>query len=553
MKIPILFFIILSVSLLQAQEFSLTIKGKNDIENRIIDSISYLKKHSSVAEMLKTQQNFEKKLFQNGYYSFRLLEQKKITDSTFVFHYTLGIPIKQINITTQKIPIEEKEELNITEEIISIPPSEIENWLEQKSQLLEKKGYPLAKIQLNNHKISNQTLTASLVVSMEIKRKINDFVILGYENFPANIKKNWLKKYKKQNFNSESLKAIQTDIETFSFATETRTPEILFTPDTTAIFLYLQKTKPSKFDGFIGFATDNETDKLVFNGYLDLNLINVLNGGESFNLYWRNDGNSQTSFNLSTEIPYLFKSPIGTKASLKIFKQDSVFQNTQFNVDLGYLIDYRKKIYIGYQSTVSTDIQNQNTLSLNNFNSKFFTLSLDFSSPNTILLSPNRYAINTKIGLGNRNILNQKTSQYFTEIEAYYNFTLNSKNNIFIKNQTFFLNSDTYLINELYRFGGINSIRGFRENSLQANFFAGLMAEYQYYLSPSLYVHTITDYGHFQDKTANLSEKLIGLGFGFGMQTKTGLFKFVYANGSTSQQSFDLKNSIVQLSFSTKF
>ncbi len=412
MKIQFLLFILLSVSFLQAQEFTLVIKGENEFENRKIDSISYSKKHSSVAQILKSQKKFEEKLVLNGFYAFRLLEQQKTNDSTFAFRYSLGNPIKKIILTTQKVTPEAKAELNITHDTITLHPSEIENWLNQKSQILEAKGYPLAKLQLSNHKITNQTLTASLIVSIDIKRKVNDFVILGYEKFPANIRKNWLKKYKKQDFNSESLKAIQNDIENFSFVTAIKPPEILFTPDSTAIYLYLQKTKPSKFDGFIGFATDNTTDKLVFNGYLDLNLVNVLNSGENFTLYWRNDGNSQTSFNLSTEIPYLFKSPLGTKANLKIFKQDSVFQNTQFNADLGYLIDYRKNIYIGYQSTVSSDIQNKNTVSLNNFNSRFLTLSLDFSKPTkTTLLTSNRYGLNTRLGVGNRAILNQKTNQ----------------------------------------------------------------------------------------------------------------------------------------------
>ncbi len=47
-----------------------------------------------------------------------------------------------------------------------------------------------------------------------------------------------------------------------------------------------------------------------------------------------------------------------------------------------------------------------------------------------------------------------------------HHLELNSKNSIFIKNQSYYLQSDSYVINELYRFGGINSIRGFNENSL---------------------------------------------------------------------------------------
>ena len=134
-----------------------------------------------------------------------------------------------------------------------------------------------------------------------------------------------------------------------------------------------------------------------------------------------------------------------------------------------------------------------------------------------------------------------------------YNLNLNLKNSIFVRNQTFYLQSDDYVINELFRFGGINSIRGFNENSLQANAYSGIIAEYRYLLASNLYLHSITDFGYFQDKTSEIDDKLLGLGFGFGLFTKNGLFNLVYANGSTSEQAIKLSNSIVHISFKTNF
>ena len=166
---------------------------------------------------------------------------------------------------------------------------------------------------------------------------------------------------------------------------------------------------------------------------------------------------------------------------------------------------------------------------------------------------PERAKILVKFGTGNRTITSQKTSQFFTQLELNYSFNLNQKNSIFVRNQTFYLQSDDYVINELFRFGGINSIRGFNENSLQANAFTGIIAEYRYLLASNLYLHSITDFGYFQDKTSKIEDRLLGLGFGFGLFTKNGLFNLVYANGSTSEQAIKLSNSIVHISFKTNF
>jgi hemolysin activation/secretion protein len=134
-----------------------------------------------------------------------------------------------------------------------------------------------------------------------------------------------------------------------------------------------------------------------------------------------------------------------------------------------------------------------------------------------------------------------------------YHFYLNQKNNISLRSQNYYLKSDTYLTNELYRFGGINSIRGFRENNLQGNFFASILSEYRYIIASNLYLYSIIDYGYYQDQTTKLEDSLLGLGLGFSILTKNGQFNLIYANGSSGNQEFDLSNSIIQINFQSRF
>ena len=61
------------------------------------------------------------------------------------------------------------------------------------------------------------------------------------------------------------------------------------------------------------------------------------------------------------------------------------------------------------------------------------------------------------------------------------------------------------------------------------------------------------DYGYFKDQSTNNSGKLLGIGFGFGLITKNGLFNIVYGNGSSQNQAIKLSNSIVQISLKTNF
>jgi len=553
MKLLFSFIVFFSIQFSLGQNFYLKIEGASEQERKTIDSITYEFKHTSVASILTEQKRFESKLTNLGFFDWLQLEQKKVNDSSFVFQYRLGNLVQTNTIYIGKLTAEEKSLLQEENDSLIIITSEVENFMKSKMALLEKKGYLLANLKLVNQRRKENNLLSDLHLKLNSKRKITDIVIVGYDKFPNGIKKAITKKAKKATFNQENLKQINEEFSKLQFVNQLKYPEILFTTDSTKIFVYLEKSKPNKFDGFIGFSNDDKS-KLTFNGYLDLQLQNILNSGEKFNLYWKNDGNSQTSFNLGTEIPYLFKSPIGIKANLRIFKQDSTFQNTITDLNLGYYFSYNTKAYLGYQKTNSVDIQNTNSFSLNDFTNTFFTSSFEhvnYATDNFIF--PERTKVFAEVGLGNRTISSAKSNQFFGQLEFSHYFELNQKNSIFIKNQSYYLQSDSYIINELHRFGGINSIRGFNENSLQANVFSGIMAEYRYLVAPNLYVHSITDYGYFQDKTAEIDDKLLGLGFGFGLFTKNGLFNLIYANGSTSEQNIKLSNSIVHISFKTNF
>ena len=87
------------------------------------------------------------------------------------------------------------------------------------------------------------------------------------------------------------------------------------------------------------------------------------------------------------------------------------------------------------------------------------------------------------------------------------------------------LNSDSFLSNELYRFGGVNSMRGFAENRFFANLFGTIQTEYRYVLGSNLYMHSVLDYGFYENEVDRFSENLYSVGLGFGLETQAGVLR----------------------------
>ncbi|MCG2611349.1 hypothetical protein LZZ90_07500 [Flavobacterium sp. SM15] len=537
----------------KAQNLYLKIEGNSTEETKIIDSIGYKSKHPDTKSIIDETKNFSSILTKNGYLETEFKSQKKINDSTFLFKYHIGKKTNLIHIYIGGIPSQEKKLLELSADTLKIKLSEVDNFMNRNLANLEQKGYSLSELQLVNHKKENNHLLAELKIKTENKRKLNNIVILGYPKFPEGIRRNIVKQFQKKTFNQENLKQLHSLFKALPFTNQTKYPEILFTKDNTKAYVYLEKTRSNRFEGFIGFSND-ENSGTRFIGYLDLLLNNALNTGEKFNLYWKSDGKKQTSFNIGTELPYIFKTPLGIKANLRIFKQDSIFQNTTTDLNLGYYFQYNSKVYLGYQSEESIDIQKSNTSLISGFKSTFWTASYEFfnfNPENYLFKEKTNFFIKT--GTGKRNSKLESNNQYFILLEAFHNFNLNKKNLIYIKNQSFFLQSPNYIANELHRFGGINSIRGFSENSLQASSFSGFMTEYRYLLTQNMYLHSITDYGYFQDKSSNFNNNLLGLGLGLGIATKNGILNLIYANGSSKGETIKLSNSIIHISFKTIF
>lgn len=547
-----------------SQNFHLKLLGTSEIENKVLDSLNHTSKHPNVKSITDELNLISEKLSKIGYIESQVLENRRKNDSTFVAKLRLGNKIKYTYIYIGKdYELKDIISLEKYKDTLFLPYTETESFLNNTLKKLEQNGFAFAKLKLTNIKRKNSYLYADLQFDSGQQRKLNEIVVKFNDNnkknsFPKGHLKQLNRKYKNNTFNQDVVRKIQNDFEKIGFVNQTKAPEILFTKDTTKVYVYLEKRKANTFDGFIGFA-NNDKDKLTFNGYLDLSLENTIKAGEQFSLFWKSDGNNQKTFRASIDLPYIFKTPIGLKAHINIFKQDSIFQNTKTAIDLGYFIDYKTRIYIGYQATESSDIQNTNNSTISDYTNSFLTTNLEYTKVDYKNVTfPEKTNIFIQMGIGNRETtgivettsLNKQTYIY---INAMHNFYWNAKNCININFQNYLLKSDSYIINELYRFGGVKSIRGFEENSLQTNFMAALITEYRYIVSPDIYIHSILDYGYYEDITSNYKANLFGFGLGMGLRTKNGILKLNFSNGRNDNEKIKFENTIVSLNYNIEF
>ena len=553
--------LMLSYSNISAQNLTLNIFGIDGAETKIIDSLSYKKAFINYKALNEEVLLLNKKLQSLGYIENKLLKTEKTNDSTYQSTFSLKQRFYTIYIYYNKNLISQDLIKAVTEDFndnyFTLPITKIENVLSFINSELANRGLPFVKLSLQHiEKMDAQNLKGNLLVDENSERYIDKVVVKGYELFPKNYIKHFLKIKKKQLFNLNAIKKKTERLNDLSFTRQARSPEVLFTQDSTTLYLYLEKTKSNTFDGFLGFGTNETTSKLDFDGYLNLNLENNLNYGEQFKLIYKSDENEQKTFDANLTLPYLFGLPLGTELALNIFKKDSTITTVNQDANIFYQINSKHRITSGINIVQSNNLLDQqtSTIDIQDYSSTFFKTRYSYRKLTLYdILFPIDMFVDTSLGFGNRSS-NQKDEQQ-TEIKLTVSKILNldDKNSFYIRALGNSLLSDSYFINELFRFGGINSIRGFEENSVLASHYGLINLEYRYRLNSSIYTHTITDAAYFDNKLTDSKEKLFGFGFGFGILTKAGLLKLNYANGKSENQKFKFSNSKIHLSINAIF
>ncbi len=536
------------------------ITTETPIPEGLLDTINPTLRFKDYASLKEQADMLTVQFQEQGFIECQLQQLAKRNDTLFETIYSLGNRWKEIEIAYSKEHFS-KEKIariskNVTDNHFTIPIPQVSAALSYLNQESTKKGNSFATLQLINIKVENTSLlTAELSIDYGAVRTLDKIVIKGYDKFPVSFLRYYAGIKKERVFNQQRVINQNEILNNLGFVSTLRPPEALFRSDSTTVYFYLEKQNNNLFDGILGFATNEATQKLEFNGYLNLELNNNLNFGEQLLINFKSDGRDQQNFRVKTSLPYLFRTPVGAELELKIFKRDSTFATTDQQARLNYQANPNTSVYAGYKSYESSNLLDEAVAgqTVEDFNSNYVLFGATYTKPQTKNLFPIKTYIGLSTELGNRETSDTKEDQFRITTTISHIFNFNDRNSFYLNNESNLLSSETYLTNELFRFGGINSIRGFSENSIDASIFSVLNTEYRYLFNQSTYIHSIIDLAYFENQTLNLKEELYSFGIGLGLQTEAGIFKFNIANGVSQEQNFKFSNTKIHISLSSRF
>jgi hypothetical protein len=552
-KIVFIIFLIVVSNNIIANTYNL--KNKLDIVDDnyfiIIDSINNDVNNLELTKKIDSIRN-------QGYFKLEIVEKIKIDSLKYKIKIDLNQKFENIYLLDKGSMInfkDQKIKIINDERHYQIKINQLEGFLTKTSEDIANKGYPFNKVQLIDIKSYDQVnLYATVNIELNQKRKTDKIIVKGYENFPKTFTKHYLRYSTKDDFNFEEIKKKGEEIQKLGFVRQVKDPEVLFKKDSTITYLYLEKVKNNSFDGFIGFATNEESRKLDINGYMDIRLNNSLNYGEQININYKSTNDSDRFLKTNIIAPYIFNTPFALELNLDLTKKDSAYTKDKQSVGISYLINNKHNVSFhisSLNSTSSLEIANE---LIKDYKSNFRKIKYDFKKVNfNDKLIPIKFLTSVEYSSGNRKDNSGTYNQNIYLVRAFNNFNVTEKSIIYINVESFLLNSNNYYLNEMLLFGGINSIRGFEENSIPTNKMFLINSEFRFKLNNDIYINSIIDSAYYENIIENNSINIYGVGFGLNINTNSGVFRINYANGIRKGQDIDLKLSKIHLSFSNIF
>ena len=545
----VLFFIhfILTLNILYSQEYKLNYIGNTTTENKIKNFDTYkdliLEIEDSLISLKKTGNiNAKVKSFlmiDSLNFNVEIEKNQKIKYLQIINEAKFDEPVKNILRSY-------KSEAGL----IKIDETDI--IVREISRKLSKIGFPFAKVSFKNHDlIQSSVIKSNLKIDYGSRRYLDKIIVKGYEDFPSNFTKNIFKTNKNRLFDIDKATNQSKLIDNTNFARNIKEPEILFTNDSTSLYLYLEKIRRNSFDGFISFDSDENSGKINIQGYAKISLNNTFNTGEKINFDFKSQKNQDRSLNSNFIFPYFLGSPFNLKYSLNLIQKDSSFTSNENSVDVELNLN-KVKVGIGFQKNDSySDGQIE---FVEDFNSKLFNVSSEYFIPDSDdKLISEKFKLLIKYGTGKKIQLNNETNLNKYKLELIKKFNFSSRFKLLSSIVKEKINSKNLVNNELIRFGGSNSIRGFDDKSIFADGYTLLATNLNFFLNDTIYIYSIFDLANYTNSILNLDQDIYSGGIGFSTLTENGVISINYSKGNNWGNSFNLKNAKINVIFTTFF
>ena len=430
----------------------------------------------------------------------------------------------------------------------------------------ENSGYPFASIYLDSIHVAEAYFRATLKYESGPLIKMDTLAIVG----KAHIKRKYLECYlgiqPGSLYNHQRISTLEKQLRQIQYLKVTRSPEVFFSNGKAIPVIYVETRKCNQLDGYVGFQPNSSnTGKLLLTGQFNMVLKNVVQSGKELTVLWKSFNQQSQSLNTSYLHPRIFRSNIDLGMGLNLLKQDTLYLIVDENASLSYSLSPSSKLKILTALRTNTILTSATDSLGGNASFKYvqYGLGYTFTSLDDIFYPMKGWYVSINASAGNKKVSNNPVAdgnipsnslQYHIEGDLQKFFRIGKKATLFNHLQGGYIQSHNLVLSDLYRVGGLNSLRGFNENNFFTSSFMVYSLEYRYFTDATSYVLLFYNQGFINNQLqSNSSDWPLGFGAGISFSTKAGVFQFIYSLGNAKDQHLNFNLSKISFGLVTRF
>jgi hypothetical protein len=428
-------------------------------------------------------------------------------------------------------------------------------------------GFPFVQVALDSLSIEEKTLSGKL--------EIYEGPQITYDTafFFSSIKTNKSYIYQLLDiepddlFSEANYQTISKKVERSPFLEIKRPTDISFIKTTARIFLDLKENESNTFQGVLGLQQGNN-NRTIAVGSLDLNIENLFSSGKQLDFSWERYSENSQRLNIFYKHPFFLDSKVSPSFLFDLLKQDTVFLTRNTGLGINTFVSPTINLALQFQKSTGTLLTGSASVAsfqgLADYEKSTYKLELSSGYFEKLGTLKEDIVWKINVGAGKKHILKNLNFQdsFYDSLQLETNFFQAGADIAYQirvrKRQTFYHHISTSLLqnrellaNELYRLGGLSTVRGFNEKYFFANQYIISRSEFRTFFEDYSYLYVFYDQLFYQHRENN--EFPFGFGFGFALATSSGQFSFVLAAGKSNNQEIDFTGIKAHFGYISRF
>ena len=511
---------------------------------------------------------------QRGFY-FAEVESRKTADQLLV-EITEGpeLILSTLDITGKDSSLQNKIQSLLDSRKRGTAEEAIKFNIEQILGYLGENGYPYSAISIDSLMIttngdeSRVMLECYLGLQLGPPVTIDSIIVRGNTLTKAHVITREMRLRRGEIFNQQRINRSQDRLQRAGLFTQVDDPQIYLDPQGHGVLLVnVKEGNPNQLNAVLGYnpATNNR-DKGFITGLIDVAFRNLLGTGRIVEAFWQKKDRRSQELRLHYVEPWIRGYPIHVGAGFQQTIQDTTFIRRNLQVEITSPITdiLSLSANIGKEDVLPDSI-GQILYQLPRSNSWLARFGFQYDTRDNIynpargVLYQTQYEYARKrvsaAAFVNEDLIdvgNFRRDRWLVDLELYVPTFRWQTILVGLHGRQVKSNESAIVISDLFRFGGTNSVRGYREEEFSGEKIAWLNLEYRYLLAPRSRVFLFMDGGYFYQKNQDkkiIEDYKIGYGFGLRIETRLGIMGIDYGLG----QGRGLTSGLVHVGLTNRF